>query len=110
MTRRDWFAAFVLGAWAGFLLVYGVVLGLALIATFAALAWRRRSEAAIGGLLTGADGSLLLILSLANLNCSGLADGGGGSCTPPDLTGWFVSGWLLVLVGVGLTTRAARSD
>ena len=74
--------------------------------TFTALAGRARSAAAIGGLLTGAGGSLLLILLLANLNCSGTFASEGGSCTPPDLTGWFVSGWLLGLSGLGLTLRA----
>jgi hypothetical protein len=107
MTGHDWFAGLVLGAWAGFLLIYGVVIGLALIVTFTVLAGIRRSAAAIGGLLAGAGGSLLVILALANLNCAGAFASDGESCTPPDLTGWFVTGSLLALVGVGLTVRVA---
>jgi hypothetical protein len=107
MRRRDGLAGLTLGAWAGFLLIYGVVGGVALMLAFGVVAWRRRSWAALGGMFIGAGGLLILVLSLANLNCSGLYGSEGGSCASPDLTGLLLMGLLLLAVGAALSVLAA---
>jgi hypothetical protein len=108
MRRGDWLAGLTLGTWAGFLLIYGLVGGVALMLAFGALAWRRRSTAALGGMFLGAGGVLSLVLALANLNCAGLYASDGGSCTPPDLSAFLVAGSVFVLTGLGLSVRSAQ--
>jgi hypothetical protein len=111
--RRDWFAGFVLGAWIGFSLVYFAVVGAVLLIGFAIGAAIGRSSAALGGVLLGAGALLLLILALANANCTGLFDHGEGGCTPPDLTGFLVAGLAMTVMGglltIGALRRARRS-
>ena len=106
--RRDWLAGLVVGAWAGFLLVYGLVLGLVLGAAFAIAAAIGRSMAAIGGLFLGAGGVLLMIIGLANANCVGLFAHEDGACTPPDLTAFVAAGLSMAFIGSVATARAIR--
>lgn len=105
--RRDWLAGVVVGASAGFLLVYGFVFGVLLTLAFAIPAALGRSTAAIGGLLAGAGAVILVMLTLANLRCAGLLGADDGGCTPPDLTGWFAAGAVMAVSGVVLTLLAA---
>jgi hypothetical protein len=107
--RREWLAGAVVGAWGGFLLVEGPVVGLALLAAFGAGAVTARSAAAAAGLLAATGGVILLMFLLVNLNCIGLYGGTGDECTPPDVTWWFGVGSLLTVIGVGLTGAAVAS-
>jgi len=107
--RRAWLAGLVVGAWAGFLLVYGLVLGMLLVLAFAILAAiGRRSMAAIGGLLLGAGAILLMIIALANVNCTGLFAHENDACTAPDLTGYVVAGSEMALIGGAFTALSIR--
>jgi hypothetical protein len=108
MNRRDWLAGLVVGAWAGFLLVYGPVLGLLLVLMCAISAAMARSMSAIGGLLLGAGVILLVIIALANANCTGLFAHEDDACTPPDLTGFVIAGSAMVLLGGAFTERSIR--
>ena len=108
--RRDWFAGLVLGAWAGFALVYFAIVGAVLIVGFAIRATIARSVAALGGMLLGVGALLLIMLGLANANCAGNFGEHDGGCTPPDLTGFLVAGSAMALTGISLTVRAVRAD
>jgi uncharacterized membrane protein len=104
--RRDWFAGCVLGAWTGSCLVYFAIVGAVLIVGFAIGAAVGRSLAAIGGLLLGAGGVMILMLGLANWQCAQDNARANEGCTPPDLTGFLVAGASMALIGRVLTARA----
>jgi hypothetical protein len=53
--RRDWLAGLVVGAWAGFCLVYFAIIGATLFVGFLIGAAIGRSLAAVGGLLLGRE-------------------------------------------------------
>jgi len=109
MSRRDWFPGLVIGAWSGFLLVYGPVVGVALFLAFGVPALVRRSTPAIGGLLVGSGATILTMLGLAQASCLGLIGMGDGACTPPDLTGWLLVGSAMATAGLALSVSAARA-
>jgi hypothetical protein len=104
-ARRDWLAAFVLGAWTGFCLVYFAIVGAVLVVGFAIGAAIGRSLAAIGGLLFGAGGVMILMLALANWRCTQDNARANEGCSSPDLTGFLVAGALMALSGAVLTAR-----
>jgi hypothetical protein len=91
--RINWFAGLVLGAWTGFCLVYFAIVGAVLFVGFAIGASIGRSREALGGLRVGAGTVILVMLALANANCD-------GGCTPPDLTGWLVTGYVMTTAGL----------
>jgi hypothetical protein len=105
--RRDWLAGLVVGAWAGFCLVYFPIIGAVLLVGFSIGAAIARSPAADGGLLAGAGGLILLMLALANWNCAGNYGLHDGACTPPDLTRFLIEGSAMALGG-GIVTVLAR--
>jgi hypothetical protein len=104
--RRDWLAGLVVGAWAGFYLVYFPFIGAVLIVGFSIGAAIGRSLAADGGLLAGAGGLILMMLALLKWNCAGNYGLQDGACTPPDLTGFLIEGSALALGG-GIVTVLA---
>jgi hypothetical protein len=106
--RRDWLAGCVAGVWTGFLLVYGFIVGAVLFMGFAIAAARARSLIAFGGMLLGSGGILLLILGLADANCAGNFGQRDGACTPPDLSGLLIAGFVLASAGIVLTIHAMR--
>jgi hypothetical protein len=103
--RGDWLAGSVAGAWIGFLLGYGFVVGAVLFVGFAIAAARARSLVAIGGVLLGSGGVMLLMVGLANANCTGTFGQRHGACTPPDLSGLLVAGLVLAVAGIVLTVH-----
>jgi hypothetical protein len=99
--------AWVIGLAAGLVVGLGTLVAgylaalFGLVAIIAATRLPRR-EATAAGLLLGLGGAWILLLLRADLAC-------GVDCTGPDLTGWYVVGAALAVLGAILTVRAARS-
>jgi hypothetical protein len=76
--------------------------GAVLFVAFAIPAAIGRSLAAIAGLLVGSGGVMLMMIALANANCTGLSGGSGDGCIPPDVTGWLIAGGVMLAIGLAL--------
>lgn len=109
MRFNNWTTGFAFGGIMGILFGAWPPLGTVFVLVFLALAWRTsRPAAALAGLLVGAPGLWMALLTWAAFSCMKFEQAPGQVCIGPDLIGWYLVPGAAFLAGIALTWRETQ--
>jgi hypothetical protein len=107
--RTDWLAGAATGVFGGLLTAIFPIVGIAALLLFVAIAAGRASRLlAWSGLLIGFGGGWTALLLRAVASCSEFDAVPGQDCIGPDLTGWLIAGFTLLVSGLALLVVGLR--
>ena len=103
-ARTAWLAGALLGAFAGFLVLEGGIMGVALLLAATILIHRTGAGLfGLGGMLTGFGGLWGALLGRVKIACSPAT-----SCAAPTIDWWLLIAATVLALGLGVTIVAAR--
>ena len=109
--RRDWFAGLAVGVAGGFLFwLFPLAATLVLVGFVVVAAWQRAFAIGLSGVLVGAGATCLIVLGQSVLRCAQFDALPGSDCVQPDLTGWFIAGLAMLVVGATLAGVGLRRN
>ena len=105
--RMAWLVEFFAGCASASLWLSLGVLGLPIVAIFAALAVRLSPALGLAGLLTGAGSLVVATTAIATARCDAF-NSATSSCKSVGAAEYLVLGFAMFLIGIGLTIRVSR--